>query len=218
MENMGIKPFKFNPNASPTNSGYQIELFLNSKDAERYLCAICQCVFQQPYNIGCDSEHVFCKACLDNYFIPTNSIKSCPTCRAQGLSKTGTKPSKFVERLVNSLSVKCIFEIEENKHQHECLWNGELSDLNSHISHACPLGNIICEYCDDYMKRYQLKQHNNICSEKPMSCNQCGQEIKRRLLDRHSNNKCPMNMLSCDECKENILRKNMEQHLLTFCA
>eukprot|EP01084_Bolivina_argentea_P000112 207_1 len=101
------------PNLEQMNEGYDIELFIDSKDANRYLCVICRCVFNKPYNIGCNNEHVFCKGCLDNYFIPINVTKSCPSCRSEGLLKRNIKPSRFVDRLVKSLRVKCLLQLEQ---------------------------------------------------------------------------------------------------------
>eukprot|EP01084_Bolivina_argentea_P068695 125042_1 len=138
---------KIDTNAAQMNLGYDIGIFIDSKDANRYLCVICKSVFQEPYNIGCENGHVFCKGCLDSYFIPTNAVKACPSCRVQGLRKSNIKQSLFVERLVNSLKVKCPFQLERNEHDHQCVWSGDLGDLNQHINVQCPLGNIICDYC-----------------------------------------------------------------------
>eukprot|EP01084_Bolivina_argentea_P047158 86883_1 len=106
--------------------GYETDLFLNPTDAHRYLCPICQCVYKEPYTIGCGNEHIFCKSCLDKYFIPINSTKSCPSCRHQGLLKTNIKPSLFVKRLVNSLKVKCPLQLKQNSNNNNnyCVWNG----------------------------------------------------------------------------------------------
>ncbi len=32
------------------------------------------------------------------------------------------------------------------------------------------LNHTVCDYCQQTMKRYQLTQHDNICSEKPVMC------------------------------------------------
>ncbi len=112
---------------------------------------------------------------MDNYFKPANSRKSCPSCREQGLSKNNIKPSRAIQRLLIELKVKCPLQLKQNKNSNNCLWNGELSGLDQHINIQCGLGNVICNYCEENMKRYQLIQHNNICPEKPISCDlNCG--------------------------------------------
>eukprot|EP01084_Bolivina_argentea_P291608 501179_1 len=87
MASPAAKRRKIDQNAEPLNEGYDTDLFVNSADVDRYSCPICRCVFKEPYTIGCNKEHIFCKSCLDGYFTPINSTKSCPLCRHQGLSK-----------------------------------------------------------------------------------------------------------------------------------
>eukprot|EP01084_Bolivina_argentea_P000117 220_1 len=207
---------KIDPNAVQINEGYDIELFLDSKDANRYLCVICQCVYQKPYNIGCDNEHIFCKGCLDDFFVPNNVRKSCPSCRYSGLLKGNMKPSRSIQRLINSLKVKCPLQSQHNVNK--CIWNGDLSDLHQHINIRCPLGNMICDHCDQNIKRYQLRQHDTICTEKTIRCSlECGKGIKRGRMYRHQIEDCSMTMLSCDDCKKNVLRKHMQQHSWRYC-
>ncbi len=74
----------------------------------------CHGVYKEPYNIGCDNEHIFCKTCLDDYFTPNNSVKSCPSCRHEGLSKNDIKPGRFVKRVVNSLKIECPLQLKQN--------------------------------------------------------------------------------------------------------
>eukprot|EP01084_Bolivina_argentea_P214620 364352_1 len=155
MASPAAKRRKIDPNSIQVNDKYDIELFINQAEANKYLCAICQCVYKNPYNIGCENEHIFCKACLDTYFIPNNSAKSCPSCRYQGLLKNNIKPSRFVQRLVNSLNVQCPMQLEQKDNDNKCIWNGELSDLNQHVNIRCPLGNVSCSHCYETMKRHQ---------------------------------------------------------------
>eukprot|EP01084_Bolivina_argentea_P018718 34828_1 len=135
MASPAAKRRKIDENTVQMNEGYDTDLFINSTEANRYLCLICQCVYKQPYTIGCDNEHIFCKACLDDYFMPINSIKSCPSCRQGLLVKNNIKPCRIIERLVNSLKVKCPLQLQQNSNSNSnyCVWNGELSDLDKHI-------------------------------------------------------------------------------------
>eukprot|EP01084_Bolivina_argentea_P057469 105009_1 len=132
MASPAAKRRKIDPNVRQMNHGYEITSFMNQTEANKYLCAICQCVYKEPYNIACDNEHIFCKACLDYYFIPINVFKSCPSCRQQRLLKNDMTSSRFVKRIVNSLKVKCPLQLEQNHNSNRCAWNGELSDLDTH--------------------------------------------------------------------------------------
>ncbi len=69
--------------------------------------------------------------------MPINSIKSCPSCRQGLLIKNNIKPCRIIERLVNSLKVKCPLQLQQNSNNNNsniCEWNGELSDLDKHVN------------------------------------------------------------------------------------
>eukprot|EP01084_Bolivina_argentea_P291847 501646_1 len=224
MASPATKRRKIDPNMAQNNNGYPIELFIHQKHANDHLCVLCKGVCKQPYDIGCENEHIFCKTCLDNYFIltPTNSTKTCPSCQSQGLTKNNIRRSRLSEKLINKLNINCPLQLKQNEHCNVpfhntvCEWTGELKQLTEH-ENICELVHVTCDHCLQNMKRFELAKHDTICDEKAVPCELCDKEIKRKFIQRHQNNKCPMKMLLCD-CTETVLRKNMESHTLNDCV
>eukprot|EP01084_Bolivina_argentea_P296168 510036_1 len=200
--------------------GYDVELFLNQNEAKNYLCVICQDVFKDATSIGCNEDHIFCKGCLDNYCRNKVNIQ-CPSCRQTGLPKDGIRASKFADRIVRNLKVKCKLQYEQKVdfvYDHDfkrlsCEWTGELNKLDSHINDECPLLIIQCEYCKKSMKRYAMQKHDAICPEREILCTKnCKKLIKRKDMSYHVSNECEMTKLSCDDCKADVLRKEIKNH------
>eukprot|EP01084_Bolivina_argentea_P018715 34824_1 len=219
MASPAAKRRKLDKNTAQMDQRYDVDLFVNST-VNHFLCMKCHMVPQVPYFIGCDEEDLFCKPCLDNYFKPPNSRKECPKCGYQGLFKKDIKPSTSIKRIVISLKLKCPLQSQQNSNNnngHKCEWIGELGNLDQHVNIECPLGNYNCNYCSENMKRYQSKQHDDICVEKPVACTLCDHKIQRKLMEKHQNNKCGMKRISCIHCKENFPRKNRGKHIFEDC-
>ena len=138
----------------------------------KYWYKRCQYVFKNAASISCDSDHLFCKSCLDEYF-GDNELKSCPQCRQEGLNKNNIKLSQFNDRIINSFKIKCSLQMKEEEEKvaiGKCEWNGDLLSLDNHINNNCPLKLIKCKYCNKNKKRFQLEDHDKLCPLKPIPC------------------------------------------------
>ena len=81
------------------------------------------------------------------------------------------------------MNVKCRLqyeqeELKQNDIKYECKWTGELRDLPEHINQHCQLVIVTCSYCNQSFGKYEIKQHDAVCPEKPLPCT-----LKCRLVD-----------------------------------
>ena len=136
-------------------------------------------MFKNSTSIGCDEEHIFCKQCLDKYF-EDGSNSQCPSCREQ-VNKSKMRASKFTDRIVKNLKVKCKLNYEQNKNStnnddiKRCDWEDQLKKLSTHMNEDCPLFVMNCPNCNVEKKRFQMKEHDDICTDKLIKCElKCG--------------------------------------------
>ena len=84
-------------------------VFVDAKAAEKYKCGICLSILDEPADIGCSNQHLFCYNCLeqmeDNAYHDDDGIR-CPTCR-ETIDKIEYTPSPFVNRLISQIEIKC---------------------------------------------------------------------------------------------------------------
>ena len=95
--------------------GYDISLFKDKNEANKYFCTICQHICKEPMDIGCDNQHIYCEGCLNLYFkhLRNNDnnnnndiIYCCPQCK-QNVSPNKQTKFLFVKRLIQELQVYC---------------------------------------------------------------------------------------------------------------
>ena len=135
----------------------------------------CQCVFKEGTSIACSEDHIFCKKCLQRYY-RNGANSQCPSCGEDGLNESKMRPSKFADRIVGNLRVKCKLNYEQKKIStdnddvRECEWKGELGKLLNHINEDCPLFVMICPHCNGEKKRFEMKEHDDVCPEKLLRC------------------------------------------------
>lgn len=156
-------------------------------------------MYNKPTAIGCKNEHLFCKVCLDKYFINNISQKCCPQCKVNGLSKQTITEAQFVSRLVNKLKVKCKLG---------CVWTGTLGDLDSHEKNHCLLFQVKCKHCEKYMSRSELMLH--ICPKEKIKCEKCESEILKNNMKNHisvCSQKCLINKGSMTVKQREIIAK-----------
>ena len=185
-------------------------VFVNEAKAHEYLCSICQCVCEEPYDIGCDGGHIFCKECIDDYIKEKNAdgnnneknngnlnaidTVQCPDCDSCVKIKE-ISSNKFVKRQIQTLRVKC-----PNFNQYKCDWVGTLKDTKSHINNTCKFSKVLCPLCKD----------NDV-----KNC------IVRKDIEKHLESDCDYLKIECKNkhfgCKTIKIRKNMTNHEKNEC-
>eukprot|EP01083_Nonionella_stella_P000515 1465_1 len=195
-----------------------IGIFLNRQNAYNYKCAICQSVFTNATSIGCPQDDMFCRQCLEAYY-SDDTTKQCPSCRQRGLTKAYWRPCKYIDRIVQSEKVKCLLQFTE-KSEFEtnlCAWEGELINLAKHINIDCPLYLMVCDDCQQPMRRCNAQAHGRFCEDRKLPCTNCNMMIARKEMAVHKRDLCTMTKLTCDECKTDVLRKDMQYHVTHLC-
>ena len=204
--------------------GYECIFVKDPPEVLQTECPICLCVLKEPYLIDCCGNS-FCKTCIE----PIKSDnKPCPLCNVQF---TTIMPDKRLQRTLNELQVYCCHK------EAGCEWVEELGSLPQYLNLnpqeesgrllGCQLVSMRCEFCNDYIQRKVLNEHEeSLCSQRPFSCeycngyksffedvttnhwpvcpshpvpcpNQCGMSPKLESLDDHTENNCPLQVIDC---------------------
>ncbi|KAI9320601.1 hypothetical protein BX666DRAFT_1909487 [Dichotomocladium elegans] len=143
------------------------------------ICGVCQDILEDPVQVHCPEDHIFCKKCISNYM---QQNTTCPVCLTS-LEQSKFQPSKFVQRQIGRLRVRCPY------HASGCTWQGFFAD-----DHPKQCGYEICvcpnaqRGCIEQVHRLDLEQH----------CAQCPFELLT----------CPNHVPLC----EPFLRKDKEIH------
>ncbi|SAM05563.1 hypothetical protein [Absidia glauca] len=123
------------------------------------LCGLCGDILDDPMQVHCSEDHMFCRTCLANYH-----TASCPSCM-EPIEKATFQLSKFVKRQISRLRVRCI------NRPSGCTWEGHLEDDHSQTccyrSVSCPnlhLG------CPEVVKVKDLDQHQTECLYNMIPC------------------------------------------------
>ena len=199
-----------NDEASGTQyGGYEFE-FVQGMDGDlddMFMCKICHLPSRNAYLSVC-CGHTFCKSCLDKIkYSRTCSSKVCPVCRDKKFSAV---PNKQVDRKIRSLSVFCI-----NK-ENGCDWQGELNDINGHISDGCMYESIECTNgCGRTLQRQCLTQHTTTeCSHRKINCPHCNLSGIHQFVTGNHMRECPKVIIPCpNHCEtDNICREDMDEH------
>eukprot|EP00493_Phyllostaurus_siculus_P024262 UN24601 len=119
--------------------------FANDETAKQYICAICQEVHVVNVVQINKCGHIFGKDCLRQ-----NPTGKCPTCRTK-YKWNEVSPTKFVERQIGCLEVKCV-------HSDECGWKGPANSLKNH---KCQYELITCTQpgCHEKVQRRFMEAH-----------------------------------------------------------
>src|SRR4051812_33929411 len=67
----------------------------------------------------------------------------------------------------------------------ECKWTGKLSELVAHHN-TCPCENVLCPRgCRDIHLRRQEEAHHKVCPNRSVSCAFCNKEMKHCQMKEH---------------------------------
>lgn len=204
------------PNGPPRQSGYNLELFLDSDEAFKYLCSICHHVVSDCHETRCG--HIFCGYCIDRILDPEdlNSRYKCPACSQ--LNSHRPHQSTYLNRAVKNLRVKCPFS------NAGCAWTGALSDLmvnqqNQHSGKSahlmqCDFAPITCDECGHRVCRKEMEQHRKQCASNCANCKVSFVSPSDRA--QHYQN-CPI-LIACKYCKQKVAKHAMNHHISFLCA
>ena len=133
--------------------GINTNLFISQNEIEDFICSICQYV-PNPNTALEESKcgHIFCAKCLNSWM---QNKYTCPFCRSECLIRSLKSNNKFVYRLMMKFKIKCPYN---------CIWKGELTDLEKHLK-KCDNLNIPCKYnyigCKFKSSLYNKTNHEN---------------------------------------------------------
>ena len=199
---------------TPTHDdgGYDYD-FVDRTD-KRYdvICNICHLPSRDPYMTGeCCRGQIICKSCLDKAL---NVCKSCPICRNE---KFVTYPNFHLDREIKSLHIYCT-----NKEK-GCKWQGELSDINHHLSksNGCQFEEVKCSNeCGETMQRQHLIGHIEAkCLHREVLCNHCQEMGKHQFIEGQHKEECPRLPLPCPNMCEicTVPREDLKKHIDEEC-
>ncbi|KAI8340460.1 hypothetical protein BC941DRAFT_449975 [Chlamydoabsidia padenii] len=97
------------------------------------LCGLCSDILDDPMQVHCSEDHMFCRSCLANY-----QKASCPSCM-EPLDKTSFQLSKFVKRQISRLRVSVITKLYlvpihnsgAQKSSNKWIWNNTKHDAST---------------------------------------------------------------------------------------
>ena len=137
-------------------------------------------------------------------------VSYCPSCREVVQE---TSRSKFVERQVLKLKVKCA------NCNDGCEWKGELKYFKQHLGEKCQFTTISCKYCQQIKyQRGKEEEHLLQCEEFPIECKLCSEKIARKSYDIHKEKLCPNLLISCpNKCSLEITQSSLKMHVENQC-
>ncbi|KAL9537922.1 hypothetical protein MBANPS3_011343 [Mucor bainieri] len=139
----------------------KVDLLLDEPCPE-LLCGICSDILEDPMQVHCPEDHMFCSKCITCH---VEQQSSCPIC-TMPLDRNTFQVSKFVTRQVGRLRVKCAYS------DAGCPWQGLLSD--QHISECeyqpctCPNADKGCNVTN--LHKSNMQQHLTSCLYQTMTC------------------------------------------------
>ena len=201
--------------ATPTDDGGYDYDFVNRSD-KRYddICNICHLPSRDPYMTGeCCRGQIICKSCLDRAL---KISKSCPICRNE-TERFVTYPNFHLDREIKSLLIYCT-----NKNK-GCEWQGELSDINHHLSksNGCQFEEVKCSNeCGETMQRQYLIDHiEGKCPRREIHCKHCYEMGEYQFIEGQHKEECPRLPLPCPNMCEvyTVPREDLKKHIDEEC-
>ena len=178
-------------------------------------CPICLQLPSDPVLTQCCGRS-FCGSCI----VQTTG-ESCPLCRTTSEMGYTTYKDQKTERQIRDRTIYC------PHYCYGCQWEGELRNLDNHISRKCQYHTIACDRgCGEEYQRYLEYLHSNFeCPLREVICHFCylGDESECKMTHRELTTthwrECPHWPLRCpNRCKERSLKQgSLETHLAQDC-
>ena len=114
------------------SSGFPLSRVL-SDNVDEFTCKICADFAESPVVTLCANKHVFCKACLEEWFLSSNKL-ACPSCQEKAPYGTDARfeslkeHSPVLSRVYEKVRVRCPME--------GCRWVGSISEITLHLTSA----------------------------------------------------------------------------------
>lgn len=153
--------------------GYEEERFVESFSPD-LICSICLCVLEDPLECKtCQTN--FCSDCIQPI---ASSGKLCPNHCTLKLQKS----HRFLRSTLDNLSLKCI------NTSFGCDQIVKLEKIKTHESKECQFRQVKCEFnaCPLILTFKDLKEHQEICEYRTVTCPECRESILLQFSCSHS--------------------------------
>lgn len=198
-------------------------------------CPICYSLLFNPHIVDCCGHH-FCEHCIQRV---KDDETPCPMCKEE--MYTSMKDKGF-QRIINQLIIFCpnstgdkdsvdCANVESNADCEptggsKCEWSGEIGLLEGHLNVDNRIGD--CQFvvvgcmhgCGHSDMRLKLSKHESMCSQRPYSCDYCGdyESTLEDVVDRHWK-ECSMYPIECpNKCELRYLARGLlAVHLKEDC-
>ena len=102
-----------------------------SDNVDEFTCKICADFAESPVVTLCANKHVFCKACLEEWFLSSKAL-ACPSCQEKAAYGTDARfeslkeHSPVLSRMYEKVRVRCPMD--------GCGWIGSISEITLHLT------------------------------------------------------------------------------------
>lgn len=166
----------------------------NTKSLKPYLCSSCNEIPLEP--LLCDTcDTYYCAFCIE-----TELREICDLCQKKQEYRDG---SKFFNIFFKKLTFACKYS------QSGCKESIPYSQLKDHLAN-CQYQQFQCS-CGEQIFTNEAENHEEICPETVIHCEDCGVSLPRKAMNDHMN-KCNERLLSCKDCGVIFKQKDLQRH------
>jgi hypothetical protein len=99
-----------------------------------------------------------------------------------------------------------------------CTWQGEWSNLATHLSKDCGFVMIGCKQCTENMPRKDLAAHQLNCPLRVVVCLWCNCNMRFRDNEKHKAECTHAPVVCTAGCSQTLLKKDLQHHIERECA
>ncbi|KAI9274206.1 hypothetical protein BY458DRAFT_555127 [Sporodiniella umbellata] len=160
------------------------------------ICGICQDIFDEPIQVHCPEDHMFCDRCIKQH-IETQS--ACPICLTT-LDRNSFQLSKFAQRQISRIRIRC------PHHSNGCSWQGLLSEPHPKECECAPMScaNVDKGCTETGLSRMNMSLHMDQCAFQELACpngsSTCSNFLRKDLQKHESecrSYRCPYTSEGC---------------------
>ncbi|EJU04395.1 hypothetical protein DACRYDRAFT_114728 [Dacryopinax primogenitus] len=169
-------------------------------------CSICRMPFIDPYTTT-NCHHTFCFLCIKE---ATSIAPQCPMCRCPTSIASLIPAPIIIRQMVDELLVVC-------PHARDgCLATPQRCLKDAHLRDSCQYALEKCTGlgCDVTLMRKDMADHREShCSDAPVECDACHEQVRRGLLLQHQQTECRGAEVPCPACETLLVPADMQAHL-----